>query len=97
MAYQPQPQQPAYPAQPSNGLAVASLVLGIVGLVFSFIPIVGVIAWPMVILGIVFGGIALNKANQAPASSSKGMAIAGLVCSIIGLVICIIWTVWAAS
>jgi uncharacterized protein DUF4190 len=97
MTYQPQPRQPAYPVQPSSGLAVASLVLGIVGLVFSFIPFIGVIAWPMVILGIVFGGIALNKANQAPASSSKGMAIAGLVCSIVGLAICVIWAAAVAS
>ena len=91
MAYQPQPQS-AYPAQPSNGLAVASMVLGIVGLVFAFIPIVGVIAWPLVILGIIFGGIGINKANQVP-GSPKGMAIAGLTCSIVGLAICIIWAV----
>ena len=91
MAYQPQPQS-AYPAQPSNGLAVASMVLGIVGLVFAFVPIVGVIAWPLVILGIVFGGIAINKANQTP-GAPKGMAIAGLTCSIVGLAICIIWAI----
>lgn len=95
MTYQPQPQQ-AYPAQPSNGMAVTSLVLGILGLLFSFIPIIGVIAWPMVILGVVFGGIGINKAGQVP-GTSKGMAIAGLVCSIIGLVICIIWAVGVTS
>jgi len=89
MAYQPQPQQ-AYPAQPNNGLAVASLVLGIVGLVFSFVPIIGVIAWPLVILGIIFGGIGISKANEVP-GTSKGMAVAGLTCSIVGLVVCIIW------
>jgi hypothetical protein len=89
MAYQPQPQQ-AYPAQPSNGLAVASMVLGIVGLVFAFIPFIGVIAWPLVILGIIFGGIGISKANEVP-GAPKGMAIAGLTCSIVGLLICIIW------
>ena len=90
MAYQPQPQS-AYPAQPAtNGMAVASLVLGIVGLVFSFIPIIGLIAWPLVILGIVFGGVGLSKANEVP-GAPKGMAVAGLTCSIVGLVICFIW------
>ncbi|HEY7597054.1 MAG TPA: DUF4190 domain-containing protein [Actinophytocola sp.] len=89
MAYQPQP-QPAYPAQPANGMAVTSLVLGIVGLVFSFIPIIGVIAWPLTILGVIFGGVGLSKANQVP-GAPKGMAVAGLVCSIVGLVICVIW------
>lgn len=91
MAYQPQPQQ-AYPAQPNNGLAIASLVLGIVGLVFSFIPIIGIIAWPMVILGVIFGGIGISKANETPGASS-GMAVAGLTCSLVGLAICIIWTI----
>ena len=89
MAYQPQP-QPAYQSQPANGMAVAALVCGIVGLVFSFVPIIGVIAWPLVILGIIFGGVGLSKANQVP-GAPKGMAVAGLTCSIVGLVICIIW------
>jgi hypothetical protein len=93
MAYQP---QPAHQAQPVNGMAVASMVLGIVGLVFSFIPVIGVIAWPLVILGIIFGGVGISKANQVP-GSPKGMAIAGLTCSIVGLVICVIWAVAAAS
>jgi hypothetical protein len=90
MAYQPQPQ--AYPAQPSNSMGVTSLVLGIVGLVFSFIPVIGVIAWPLVILGIIFGGVGINKANQVP-GMQKGMAIAGLVCSIVGLAMCLIWAI----
>jgi hypothetical protein len=94
MAYQPQPQS-AHPAQPANGMAVAALVLGIVGLVFSFVPIIGIIAWPLVILGTVFGGIGLSKANEVP-GAPKGMAIAGLTCSIVGLVICFIWIAAAA-
>ncbi len=89
MAYQPQ-QQPAYSAQPTNGMAVASLVCGIVGLVFSFIPIIGIIAWPLVILGVIFGGVSISKANETP-GAPKGMAIAGLTCSLIGLFICILW------
>jgi hypothetical protein len=89
MAYQPQPQS-AYPAQPSNGMAVASMVLGIVGLVFSFIPFIGVIAWPLVILGVIFGGVGISKANQIP-GAPKGMAIAGLTCSLVGLLICVVW------
>jgi hypothetical protein len=45
-----------------------------------------------VILGIIFGGVGINKANQIP-GSPKGMAIAGLTCSIIGLAICLIWAI----
>lgn|ERR1700741_3003102 len=94
--YQPPQTYPVYQAQPTNGLGVAALVLGIVGLVFSFIPVIGVIAWPMVILGVVFGGIGINKANQTP-GMPKGTAVAGLTCSLIGLAICVIWAVAFAA
>lgn len=90
--YPPQP----YQVQQSNGMGVAALVLGIVGLVFSFVPIIGVIAWPLVILGVIFGGVGISKASQVP-GMPKGTAIAGLTCSLVGLGICIIWAAAAAS
>jgi hypothetical protein len=94
--YPQQPVQPGYLAPPSNSMGIAAMVLGIVGLVFSFIPIIGVIAWPLVILGIIFGGVGISKAGQVP-GMSKGTAVAGLTCSLVGLVICIVWAAAAAS
>lgn len=94
-----QPQQypaPVYQAPPTNGLGTTALVLGIVGLVFSFIPVVGVIAWPLVILGAIFGGVGMDKAAKAP-GTPKGPAIAGLTCSLVGLVICVLWVVGLAA
>lgn len=64
--------QPALVSRPTNGLATASLVLGILGL---FIPILGVLA-------VIFGSIGISKANQG--ASGKGLAIAGLVLGILG-------------
>ena len=64
----------------SNGFAIASLVLGIVSIVFCFIPgliLVGLITG---IIGVVFGVLAKKK-------NPTGMATAGLVCSIIGLIL----------
>ncbi|HEY7597053.1 MAG TPA: hypothetical protein VH969_28155 [Actinophytocola sp.] len=90
--YPPQP----YPVQQSNGMGVTALVLGIVGLVFSLIPIIGVIAWPLTILGVIFGAVGLSKAGRVP-GMPKGTAIAGLTCSLVGLGICIIWAAAAAS
>jgi hypothetical protein len=87
--YAPNPPQQA-PAQPSNGLGTAGFVVGIIGLVFSFIPIIGVIAWPLVILGIIFSAIGFTRASKGRATN-KGLAIAGLVVSIVGLVMCILW------
>lgn len=91
--YAPNPPQP--PAvKPSNGLGTTGFVLGLIGLVFSFIPLIGVVAWPLVILGIIFSAIGLSKATKGHATN-KGLAIAGLVVSVVGLVICILWVaVW---
>ena len=58
-----------------TGVAVASLVLGIVGLFAWFIPLAG---FPVTITAVVCGAKGLN-------TPGKGMAIAGLVTGIIGL------------
>jgi hypothetical protein len=86
---QPYP-MPVYQAAPSNGMGVAALVLGIVGLVFSLIPLIGVIAWPLTILGVIFGAVGTGNAGKVP-GMPKGPAVAGLVCSLVGLLICIVW------
>ena len=83
-------QQQAPQQAQSNGMGTAGFVCGLIGLIFSFIPLIGVIAWPLVIIGIVLSAVGMNYANQGRASN-KGLATAGLVVSVIGLAICIIW------
>jgi hypothetical protein len=56
-------------------LAVAALVLGILGV---FVPLLGVLA-------LCFGGVALSKANQG--APGKDMAIAGLVLGTCGTLV----------
>jgi hypothetical protein len=63
-----------------GGKAVASLTLGILSLVCWCLPILGL---PMTIVGLVLG-IKDHK------SSKPGMAIAGIVTNIIGLVLSVI-------
>ncbi|WP_410644260.1 DUF4190 domain-containing protein [Amycolatopsis sp. lyj-346] len=93
MSYAPMPPSPSMPVsnQYKNGLGTAGFVLGLVGLIFAFIPIIGVIAWPLVILGLIFGIVGTLRANRGQASN-KGLAIAAVVLSAIGLVICVLWT-----
>ena len=63
-------------------MGVASLILGILSLIFAFIPVVNFIGIFTSLIGIVLG--ALGRKNP----EGKGTATAGLVCSIIALVLC---------
>ncbi|KMS92201.1 MmpS family transport accessory protein [Prauserella rugosa] len=81
-------EQPA--RQPRNGLGTAGFVLGLLGLIFSPLPLVGIVAWPLVILGLILSLLGFFRAKRGEATN-KGLALAGVVCSVIGLVICILW------
>lgn len=76
--------------QGGSGLAIASMVLGIVALVVSCC--LYYISIPCAIISVILGAISIK--NQKP---GKGMAIAGLVCGIISLVPSIIVIVAGAS
>ena len=80
---------PSAPA-PKNGFGTTALVLGILGALFSFIPFIGVVAWPLVILGLIFGIIGFLRSRSGKATNG-GVAIAGAVLSLIGLVICVVY------
>lgn len=89
--YQARP--PYMPQQPTNGgygLAIASMVLGIIGILFScclwFISI------PCGILSLIFGIIALIKRMPG-----KGMAITGIVLSAITIGLSLLYGFYAAT
>jgi len=91
----PYPPSPATDVQPQgqpprNGLGTAGFVLGLLGLLFSFIPLVGVIAWPLVVVGLVLSIVGIARAGSGKATN-RGLAIAGAVLSVLGLVICILY------
>lgn len=62
-------------------MAIASLVLGIISVVFFFVPFYG---WIGIIFGVV--GIILGAMGQKD-PEKKGIATAGLVLSIVGAVL----------
>lgn len=64
-----------------SGLSTAGMVLGIVGIVLSFIPIINNIAFFLGVLAVIFGFIGIIK------KASKGKAIAGLILGILSIVI----------
>ncbi|MDW8157999.1 MAG: DUF4190 domain-containing protein [Bacteroidia bacterium] len=69
----------------TSGMAIASLVLGIVGWVFFAVPVFGIICH---VLAIIFGAIGLGETSSGSSNRKGGrnLAIAGLVLGIIGLV-----------
>jgi hypothetical protein len=75
-------------AQPTNGLAVASLVLGILAIVMFWIPFLG---WLPVLVGLVLGLVALQQPY------GRGMAVTGVVCSSIALALKLLFWVFLAS
>jgi hypothetical protein len=75
------PPHHAVPPQQGNGLAVAGMVLGILGLALCWLGFIGMIC---ALIGVILSGIGLAKSNKV--GKGKGMAIAGLVCGVLGLI-----------
>ena len=71
-------QQPGQ-LQSGNGMAVAALVLGILALVLCWIPLLN---WVLAVLAIIFGALGIGRGKRV--GRGGGMAIAGLVCGVIG-------------
>jgi hypothetical protein len=88
----PPPQYHGY-VQPKtgNGKAVAALVLGIASVVFFWLSLFDGL---FVVLGLVFSLIAMGE-TKMPGARGRGMAVAGLICSIIGAILATVFTVWA--
>lgn len=73
-------------------MAVASLVLGILSIVLSFFgPFVQIFGGILGIVGIVLGSLAKKNIEK------KGMATAGVVCSIIGTILCFLFWIACAA
>ncbi|MFE6689095.1 DUF4190 domain-containing protein [Streptomyces sp. NPDC057743] len=87
VAHEP-PRAPYVPAvgmaQPSNGMGVAALVLGLVGCALGVLIFLFWLSWLPAVLAVIFGGVGLSQA-RAGRATNKGMAVAGLVLGIIGV------------
>lgn len=92
---QPVPMDYASPPRSlPKGMAVAAMVLGIIGLVSFFLVIISL---PCSILGVVFGEVALRRVS-AGCAAGKGMAVAGMVTGFVGLFLSLgVFAVYLAS
>ena len=82
----PQPPHVMYLQRPpSNGLAIAGLVLGIVALVTALIPFIGwFLAFLPALLAIIFGHIGFSTANRT--GLRKGESVASFVLGYLALI-----------
>ncbi|GAA2964193.1 DUF4190 domain-containing protein [Actinokineospora diospyrosa] len=82
--FAPMPQQVVvaqYGPAPQNGPGTGGFVTGLLGLIFVWVPFVGLI---LAIIGVALSGVGIAKANRGEANN-KGLAIAGLTCGAIAL------------
>lgn len=93
----PPPFTPPPPVPPAvsgsrNGFGTTALVLGIVGFLFALVPLVGVIAWPLVILGLVFAVLGWQRISKGEANN-RGAVITGAITALLGLLVCVVYAV----
>jgi Domain of unknown function (DUF4190) len=93
--YQPLPPYtpqylPPQPAQGPNGLAIASMVTGIVSLVLFCCTVLSV---PTGITGVVLGVVSLNQISRS-GQPNKGMAVAGIACGAAALLVQAAWLIF---
>ncbi len=74
-----------------QALGIAGLIVGIIGVFLAVIPCTAVLAVVLAIVGIVLSAIGLSQANKAAAP--RGLVVAALTVSCIGLLIAGIWGV----
>jgi amino acid transporter len=87
--YPPPPQQPYYggyqppPTGPKNGLGIAALVSAIVGLVFCWSVVGGVV---LGVLAAILGIVGYGRAKRGQATNT-GVAIAGVVLGALAVIV----------
>lgn len=69
-----------------SGLAIAGMVLGIVAIATSFLPIINNGSFFLALIGLIFAIVGMVSIRKGK-SSGMGMAVAGLVLSIVAIVV----------
>jgi membrane-bound ClpP family serine protease len=90
------PPVPTGPGRARNGLGVAALVIGVASLVAGISFVLFPLALVGGLVGLIIGIIALSGGKRRGATNS-GQAIAGLICTVLALIIAVSLTVRVGS
>ena len=86
------PTQPGVAAPPpvngSNGLATAGFVLGLLGLLASWIPVLNIVGLILGVLGAILAAVGLAKSKKV--GTGKGLALTGLILGVLAVIIAIV-------
>ena len=73
----------------TNGLSIGGMVVGIISLLISFIPCIGIIGGLLAVVGLVLSIIGYRSAKDSGGPTT--MAIVGMVLSSIAIIIALAW------
>ncbi len=76
-------------------MGIAALVIGIIAVVFGFIPFCGYFALLPAIIGLILGIIDVK--NKSKAQQPKGKGMAGIVLNAVALIVILLWTLVFAA
>ncbi|MGW1375160.1 DUF4190 domain-containing protein [Streptomyces sp. NPDC002446] len=77
---------PVWAPQPSNGMSITGLVLGLVGVVLGLLIFLFWLSWLPALLAVIFGGIGLSQVRNGRATN-RAMALSGVILGIAGLLL----------
>ncbi len=80
---------PQAESNPTQGLGIAGIIVGIFSIFFAIIPCTIFLGIVLGVIGLILTIIGLNQASKF--NAQKGLLIAGLICSIIGVLIAGLW------
>ncbi len=71
-------------------MGIAALVIGIIAVVFGFIPFCGYFALLPAVVGLILGIVDVMKKSKAQQPKGKGMA--GIVLNTVAIIVILLWT-----
>ncbi len=71
-------------------MGLAAMIIGIVAVIFGFIPFCGYFALLPAIVGLILG--ILDVKNKSKAQQPKGTGMAGIVLNAVAIIVILLWT-----
>ena len=72
-------------------MGIAGMILGILAMIVVWIPVIGIVAIPMVTAGLPLSLVGLRRARRD--NEGAGMAIAGITLNIVAAAVILLWLV----